>query len=161
MISSNLKFPITPIIFCCLYNVVRSSQRLINLVYNNSATLIDNIFVNRFNHKISSGNIVLDISDHYSLFCFIHCLIPIKLTTKYKIRDYSNFFEECYVSETRITRWQTDLETNDFLPFYNKLNKLINKHAPSKILSKCKAKQFSKPWINQGLRKSIKIIDCI
>ena len=25
-------------------------------VYNNSATLIDNIFVNRFNHKISSGN---------------------------------------------------------------------------------------------------------
>ena len=27
-------------------------------VYNNSATLIDNIFVNRFDHKISGGNIV-------------------------------------------------------------------------------------------------------
>ena len=46
---------------------------------------------------------MLDISDHYSLFCFIHCLIPIKLTTidttKYKIRDYSNFFEDCFFEE--------------------------------------------------------------
>ena len=44
-----------------------------------------------------------------------------------------------------------------YVRFYNKLNKLINKHAPFKILSKRKAKQFSKPWISKGLRKSIKI----
>ena len=44
-----------------------------------------------------------------------------------------------------------------FSSFYNKLNKLINKHAPFKTLSKRKAKQFSKPWITKGLRKSIKI----
>ena len=44
-----------------------------------------------------------------------------------------------------------------FSSFYNKLNKLINKQAPFKILSKRNAKQFSKPWITKGLRKSIKI----
>ena len=36
-----------------------------------------------------------------------------------------------------------------FSSFYNKLNKLINKHTPFKTLSK--------PWITKGLRKSIKI----
>ena len=40
-------------------------------VYNNSATLIDNIFVNKIENPILSGNIVSDISDHFSQFCII------------------------------------------------------------------------------------------
>ena len=72
-------------------------------VYKNSATLIDNIFVNRFYHKISGGNIVSDISDHYSQFCFIHSLTPKNLTTKCKIRDYSNFSEECFINDVSET----------------------------------------------------------
>ena len=123
----------------------------------NSATLIDNIFVNRFDHKISSGNIVSDTSDHYAQFCFIHSLTLKNLTTKYKIRDYSNFSEECFINDV----WDSSMANGSvdkcFSSFYNKLNKLINKHAPFKTLSKRKAKQFSKPWITKGLRKSIKI----
>ena len=130
-------------------------------VYNNSATIIDNIFVNRFDHKISGGNIVSDISDHYSQFCFIHSLTPKNLTTKYKIRDYSNFSEECFINDVSETDWDSSMANGSvdkcFSSFYNKLNKLINKHAPFKTLSKRKAKQFSKPWITKGLRKSIKI----
>ena len=34
-----------------------------------------------------------------------------------------------------------------FSKIYNKLNKLLNKHAPLKSLSKRKFKQSSKPWI--------------
>ena len=34
-------------------------------VYNNSATLIDNIFVNKLDDHILSGNIISDISDHF------------------------------------------------------------------------------------------------
>ena len=130
-------------------------------VYNNSATLMDKIFVNRFDHKISGGNIVSDISDHYSQFCFIHSLTPKNLTTKYKIRDYSNFSEECFINNVSETDWDNSMANGSvdkcFSSFYNKLNKLINKHAPFKTLSKRKAKQFSKPWITKGLRKSIKI----
>ena len=44
-----------------------------------------------------------------------------------------------------------------FSSFYNKLNKLTNKHAPLKNISKRKAKQLNKPWITKGLKKFIKI----
>ena len=46
---------------------------------------------------------------------------------------------------------------NLFSSFYNKFNKLINKHAPMKTISNRKAKQLSKPWITKGIRISIKI----
>ena len=52
-------------------------------------------------------------------------------------------------------------ESNDvnsiFSSFYNKFNKLVNKHAPMKTISNRRAKQFSKPWISKGLRKSIRV----
>ena len=44
-----------------------------------------------------------------------------------------------------------------FSSFYNGLNKLTNKHAPLKNISKRKAKQLNKPWITKGLKKIIKI----
>ena len=44
-----------------------------------------------------------------------------------------------------------------FSSFYNKFNKLVNKHAPMKTISNRKAKQFSKRWITKGLRKSIRV----
>ena len=44
-----------------------------------------------------------------------------------------------------------------FSSFYNKYNKLINKHAPMKTISKRKAKLLSKPWITKGLRISVRI----
>lgn len=100
-------------------------------VYNNSATLMDNILVNRSDHKISGGNIVSDIRDHFSKFCFIHSLIPTSFTTKCKIRDYSNFSEECFIKDvsdlTGISKWQTDLYTKVFLPFITNLTiSLVN-----------------------------------
>ena len=59
--------------------------------------------------------------------------------------------------------WKAIVERNScdvnklFSSFYNKFNKLVNEHAPMKIISNRKAKQLSKPWITQGLRTSIKI----
>ena len=41
-------------------------------VYNNSATLIDNIFISKIEDEITSCNIVSDLSDHYSQFCAVH-----------------------------------------------------------------------------------------
>ena len=46
---------------------------------------------------------------------------------------------------------------NKFSSFYNKFNKLVNKHVPMKTISNRQAKQFSKPWITKGLRKSIRV----
>ena len=46
---------------------------------------------------------------------------------------------------------------NVFSSFYNKFNKLVNKHAPMETISNRQAKQFSKPWITKGLQKSIRV----
>ena len=43
--------------------------------------------------------------------------------------------------------------------FYSKFDKILNKHAPVKTLSKRRIKKLSKPWISnwKGIRASIKI----
>ena len=51
-------------------------------------------------------------------------------------------------------------ETNTdklFSSFYNKLNKIVNKHAPLKPISSRKLKTYAKPWITRGIRKSIQV----
>ena len=44
-----------------------------------------------------------------------------------------------------------------FSAFYNKLNKVVKRHAYFKTISKRKMNTLSKPWITKGIRKSIKI----
>ena len=102
-------------------------------VYNKSATLIDNILVNRIDYKLSGGNIVSDISDHYSQFCLIHSPPLNSCYSGTKIRE-ENFNHD--ISQIN----SSDLKANDSV--YNK----FNKHAPLRTVSKCKAKQLSKPW---------------
>ena len=128
-------------------------------VYNNSATLIDNFFVNNPENVVYSGNVVSDISDHFTQFCIASSVKPDYQSSEKKIRNYLKFSE---------TRFQQDIKTNliigndreidqEFSCFYRKLNKLINKHEPLKSVSKRKHKQFLKPCITYGLKKSIKI----
>ena len=44
-----------------------------------------------------------------------------------------------------------------FSSFYKQSNKVVQKHAPLKVVSKRKIKQLAKPWITKGIRTSIKI----
>lgn len=80
-----------------------------------------------------------------------------------KIRDYSRFFEERFASDLLQIRWDSILSNQKtnvdklFSRFLTKLNKLVNKHVPLVLLSKRKAKQFSEPWICNGLLKSITV----
>ena len=61
-------------------------------VRNNSATLIDNIFVNNPGQVQLSGNFITDLSDHSAQFCIMKSVRekPTKLK-KHKVRDYSIF----------------------------------------------------------------------
>ena len=56
-------------------------------VYSGSATLIDNIFVNKNYGRITSGNIISDISDHYSQFCFTELSCVTNFPRKTMVRD--------------------------------------------------------------------------
>ena len=79
------------------------------------------------------------------------------------MRDFSNFSAEIFRDDVCQVSWNTLTENggNDvdklFSSFYNKLNKIVNKHAPMKILSQSKAKQLSTPWITRGIKASIKV----
>jgi len=78
---------------------------------------------------------------------------------KRKIRDYSTFsssnFNEAIQVNLQIHN-DRDID-QEFSRFFRKLNKLIDKHALLKTILKRKNKQFSKPWITRGLKKSIQI----
>ena len=59
-------------------------------VRNNSATLIDNIFVNNPEQVQLSGNLITDLSDHFAQICIMKSVRekPTKLK-KHKVHDYS------------------------------------------------------------------------
>ena len=79
------------------------------------------------------------------------------------IRDFFRFSEEDFNSELAQVDWGSILARTQgnidiaFSKIYNKLNKLVNKHAPLKPLSKRKFKQSLKLWVTKGLLKSIEI----
>ena len=133
-------------------------------VYGNSATLIDNILVNNTTNLLSAGNIISDISDHFSQFCVMsNILVKRKVDGLKKVRDFSHFTEAKFLAELSDINWNEiisppNINTDkSFSRFYNRFNKVINTHVPFKTVSKRRAKQLSKPWITKGIRKSIKI----
>lgn len=130
---------------------------------NNSFSLIVNIFPNNVQDEVVSGNVISDISYHYTQFCITHSIIEHGRTKWVLIRDYSNFWDENFLNDLSSVDWLGVVPENErnvdklFSKFYRKLNKLINKHAPLKPASKRKVKMFCKPWITGRIRKSIMI----
>ena len=78
------------------------------------------------------------------------------------MRDFSRFSRDNFDADLFNVDWNVLLDkkpcdVDNLFSFYNKFNKLINKHAPMKTISNRKAKQLSKPWITKGIRISIKV----
>ena len=133
-------------------------------VHNRSATLIDNILTNKFDANITRGNIVSNISHHFSQFCVSdHTFFKKLKSKKQKRRDFSGFSVNSFNSELSEELLNQNNFDDQFVVdisfpnFYNALSGLVEIHAPMKTLSKRKLKQFSKPWITIGLKKSIKV----
>ena len=131
-------------------------------VRSTSATLIDNIFVNIPEQVLVSGNIISDISDHFSQFCILSSTVDQPKENR-KVRDFSKFSSRSFIADLLQVDWDeiiargTDDINKIFSSFYNKLNKIVNKHAPFKTMSKRRKKKLSKPWITKGIRTSIRI----
>ena len=80
-------------------------------VYNNSATLIDNIFVNRFDHKISSGNsqtLVITTSSFASSIALYQKILPQSAKFAIIATFLKNAFLKMSLKLTGITHWQTE-----------------------------------------------------
>ena len=75
-------------------------------VYNNLATFIDSIFANSVCRKITSGNIISDISDHYSQFCVVESSYEKIIPKKFMMRDFYRFSEDDINTELLQVNWQ-------------------------------------------------------
>ena len=99
-------------------------------VCGTSATIVDNIFTNNINNSLISGNILTDISDHYSQFISIHNqIIDIKNINIFR-RDYSNFSEKSFCDDVSIQNFDYNLvDVNEqFQDFYFKLGGCVNRN---------------------------------
>ena len=128
-------------------------------ITNYTATLIDHIYTNNTNQMIS-GIATIDISDHLPTFCIVD--IPLqKQKLKRYYRDYRQFDSELYLQDVKAIDWNSIYtESNDLNEIATKtistLQLIVDKHVPRKLISQSKQKQFSKPWITNGILKSIK-----
>ena len=76
------------------------------------------------------------------------------------VRDYRSCKSKEYVEDFK--NWDLDLYINDinaldkkYEEFQSKVLNIINKHAPLKVKTKRQRKQLLKPWIMNGILKSI------
>ena len=134
-------------------------------ITSHSKTLIDNIFSNYISHEIISGNITATISDHLPQFSFVPNILSNPSTQKsnYYERDWSKFKQENFILDYFDKDWadllQIDQQNVNFSMdiFLNKMDSILNTHAPLKKVNKYKLKFKTKPWITPALQKSISI----
>ena len=126
---------------------------------SNKPSLVDNIFINTFENPVS-GNILEQISyDHLPNFVIL-AHVQKKNNNNIMKRDKRNIISE---------NFQADLLDDNLLIklmnapdadkactiFMDKYCSVLDKHAPLKKLTKKERKRLHKPWITQGLIKSI------
>ena len=126
-----------------------------------SATLIDNIFVYSLSHHTSSRNLAYELTDHLPNFIIINKFTALPKNVPKVIRVYANFDPSKFCDDVRSVNWEKYFYSNDsselFDSVYSELRGVVDSHIPLKTLNKRKLKQTSKPWITQGIRKSIQV----
>jgi len=130
-------------------------------VTSNSATLIDNIFINNLDCISKGGNITCSISDHFLQFSQIdifdkvkHKSVP-KYARNWRIFNQNEFKSAlCHIDWTEVTR--PDIGTDiSFNRFYYTIEKLLDEMAPVKKLTQKEIGLKMSPWITHGILKSM------
>ena len=137
-------------------------------VSDNSATIIDHILTNDYEHFIIPGIITTnEISDHCPILCHVNLTQTRKKadSTLTFYRDKSKFVSHQFNAElnTSLTDFfiQLPLLTKDnFNEIFNRFNHLIlqvvDKNAPLKKVSRKQKNLHKKPWLSHKLLKAIK-----
>ena len=133
-------------------------------VTTKSATLIDNIFTNCLDLRITPGILFTDISDHFPIFQIINS--PNSLNDRTKA---PKFYTKRKINKSTLaslgiklcnTNWD-EVYTNSsadgsFNHFMGKFSSTYNECLPV-TKSKIKSNKHQKPWITNGIIKSIKV----
>ena len=158
------------------YDTNKDSTAFLDLMYTNfllpyvttptrvtshSETLIDNIFSNKIEDDLISGNIIMTISDHYGQL-LLQKNIKLDKSKPISFRhNFKNFNAAHFDFELKSTDWNATLEIDkkdidlSFSKFLSNFNNLLLQYAPLKKLSNKEIKTLRKPWITTGILKSI------
>ena len=82
-------------------------------VRSTSAKLIDNIFVNTPEKVLLSGNIISDISDHFSQFCILTSIVNQTKVESRKVRDFSKFSSGSFTADISQVDWNEILDRDN------------------------------------------------
>ena len=140
----------------CIHHPTRVSEH--------RASVIDNIYTNATNANIISGNIVMQISDHFPQFLILqNTQVSHNKPESYKY-DYSRFKEDKFLDDFNQTDFtyleNSDLDVNNkFDRFLKDLDTLTKQHAPIVRRSRKEMKLKDKPWINHRSQKMMRIRD--
>ena len=100
-----------------------------------------------------------DIFDHLPVFCAINMLIKQNRNIDY-FRDYKNFSRELYLNDLRQIDWNAMIDGSKLglctENIVKTIDELTNRYAPFKVRSRSDIKLAMKPWITNGILKSIK-----
>ena len=130
-------------------------------VTSESATLIDNIYINDIEARSIGGNITFSISDHFPQFCILNIFEKKqkRKTVKYG-RSYKHFNHDEFKNELNVIDWEALFYNKNcddsFATFYNTLEELLDEMAPVRRLSTKEINLLTRPWITNGILKSIK-----
>ena len=125
-------------------------------------TLIDNIFSNQVPSDTISGNLSVNFSDGHLPSFVITPKIKHSPPKRHNIytRDMKNFDQESFLLNVAQIDWDSLIDENDanksFDQFLGKINNILDSHAPMKKMTRKDIKQKYKPWITNGILKSIK-----
>ena len=125
-------------------------------------TLIDNIFSNQFNAETVSGNLTVNFSDgHLPSFAIFPKPNQNHLPRKHNlyVRNIRDMDKESFMTDLAATDINAIVIDNDAEKSLDNLlyiiNKLLDKYAPLKKMTKKEFKQTRKPWITNGILRSI------
>ena len=131
-----------------------------------TTTLIDNILINNNVLNCISGNITTSISDHLPQFIVLDSLLGTSTdesSFQFLHRSFKNFNEENFSNDINQINWTFATENNDinlgFETLLRLIDKMLDKPAPvMKCISK-EQKLALKPWVTNGIKKSISVRD--
>ena len=133
-------------------------------VTTRTSSLIDNIFCNILNSKITPGVLYNDITDHFPVFHFLNKnnTKPNSINNKHNYlykRKINNASITSFKVELSQTKWNDVYENSSanqtYDAFLKKFIGLYNKHFP-KTKTKVNKRKENKPWITAGIINSIK-----
>ena len=135
-----------------------------------SKTLIDNIFFNSLEYQSSSGNLLIEISDHLVQFVILEGFIKNKILPEINLykRDFTHFnereFNEMVINGVDWERVCL-LENNDpdfsCKNFLDTFNFFLDEFAPYKKITRNDYKLMLKPWITNDILMECKKRDSI